>query len=214
MGTIEASIIGAFIGGGIVGYLAWSLARWQKQFVAAVDTGDLAAARAILAKRAPAVAPSKSFPLSKLLVQRARVIGLWLLGDLDAVRAELAKHGGSAAYVANVQMFGQLCLALESPDPSADLAALDASAARVDAESNRLQKLLRDLASLLRRVAVGLGGTSIAESDARQLMGRLNQEPLLTRILILRTFVVGAARAGTPNPRLAQSLSALTKKFG
>jgi hypothetical protein len=213
MGAIEGALIGGFVGGAVAGYVAWNLARWQKAFVAAVDAGDVATARKILAKRATGVPPSKSFPLNKLLQQRARVVGLWLLGDLDAVRAELAMHHGSAAYLANVQMWGQICLALEADDPSGDLAMLDATATRVEAESNRLQKLLRDLAQLLYRGACGLRGTPIADSDARRLMSRAHQDPLLSRILILRLLAISAERAGKPNPRLVASLAGITRRF-
>src|SRR5688572_2344933 len=117
MGLIDGAIIGGVIGAVVGGYMTYQLAAWQKKFVAAVDAGDLVGARRILEKSAKAVPKSKSFPMAKLLSQRHRVIGLWLLGDHDGVRAELSIHGGSTspAYLMNVQMFGLLAQAVEAP---------------------------------------------------------------------------------------------------
>jgi len=187
---------------------------WQKKLVAAVDRGDQAGARAILYKHAPAVRKGKSVPMAKLLQQRARVLGLWLLGDRGAVEAELALHSGGAAYVTNVELFGLLALATE---PGADVAALVAKLeqgeARVRTEASALQKLLKDYAAMLRGVGVGLVGRPVDPTTVGKLLSKTNNEPVLTRIVVLRALAVAAERIGKPSLELQHRLAQLTSRF-
>jgi hypothetical protein len=207
-------MIGAGIGGAIGLAFALQMFRWQKQLVAAVDKGDLAKARALIAKHAPAVKAKGSFPNLKLLPQRTRVLGLWLVGDLDAVRAELALHTGGPAYLTNVHLFGLLALATE---PGTDAQSLIAEAeqvcARVDKEAAAIQKLLKDYAKMLVAVGIGLAGRPIDGRAIGALLNKVGSEPVLTKILALRMIVVAAERAGTPSPDFAARLRVLTTKW-
>ena len=215
MGMIEGAMIGGAIGLVVVAVTALRTAQWQKKFVRALEAGDHAGAQRELARRAPAVPAQKSFPLTKLLPQRQRLIGLWLLGDRSQLESELAVHKGGAAYVANVEMFGLLALAtMPDTDASALVARLDAAATRVDTESTKLQKLLRDLAKLLARVGGGLAGRAVDDTDARALLTRGASETLFTRILVIRALIVIAERGGRSTLQLQKRLALDTKLFG
>jgi len=207
-------MIGAGIGAAIGLGLTLQVFRWQKQLVAAVDRGDLAKARALIAKHAPPVKAKGSFPNLKLLPQRTRVLGLWLIGDLDAVRAELALHTGGPAYLTNVHLFGLLALATE---PGTDAQSLVAEAeqvsARVDQEAAAIQKLLKDYAKMLVAVGAGLAARPVDGRAIGALLGKVGNEPILTKILAMRMIVVAAERIGAPASEHAARLRALTRKW-
>nr|MBP6841995.1 hypothetical protein [Kofleriaceae bacterium] len=152
-----------------------------------------------------------------LLPQRHRLLGAWLLGDLAAVREQLTRHRGSAAYLANVVAYGQAILAVEAPIEAVAAAAeqVRATAAAVRAESSALQKLLRDRTDLLARVVDGLvGGAPAPSSDQlHPMVSAAGREPLLSRILWFRLLAVGADRSGTPNPRLHALVAGMTRRF-
>ena len=211
MGALEGAIIGGVIGGITAVIMMIRTSQWQKKFVKAVEAGDKAGAHRELSRRAPAVKQQKSFPLAKIIPQRSRVIGLWMLGDLNEVTAELEMHRGGPAYIANVEMFGLLALAI-SPgvDPAPLVERIASCAERVRTESNKLQKLLRDLADLLARISGGLVGRPVSEEDSRTLLTRTMNEPLLTKILFIRTLIVIAERQGKPALQLQKRLAALT----
>jgi hypothetical protein len=207
-------MIGAGIGGAIGLGFALQMFRWQKKLVAAVDHGDLPKARALIAKHAPPVKAKGSFPNLKLLPQRTRVLGLWLVGDLDAVRAELALHTGGPAYLTNVHLFGLLALATEpGTDAQSLVAEAERVAERVDKEASALQKLLKDYAKMLVAVGAGLAGRPIDGRAIGALVNKVGGEPVLTKILVLRMLVVAAERAGTPSADFAARLGTLTRKW-
>jgi hypothetical protein len=207
-------MIGAGIGAVIGTIYVLRMFGWQRKLVAKVDAGDLAGARKLLQQHAKAVAPSRSFSNMKLLPQRARVLGLWLIGDVREVAAELAMHGGGPTYLANVHMFGTLALATEpGADVPALVADLEQSAARVNTEANALQKLLKDYATMLAAAGAGLAGRQVDPALARKLIGKVGNEPVLTRILVLRVLLLAAERAGAPSSQLHTQLRTLTRRW-
>jgi hypothetical protein len=219
MGLIDGAIIGGAIGMAVGGYMAWQMAAWQKKLVAAVDAGDFATAERLVAKHAAPTRAGKAFPMAKLLQQRHRVIGQWFLGKPDEVRHELAMHAGSggAAYLLNVHLMGLVAQATDTAAAGGDASALvreiQDTAERVGKETNALQKLLRDYATMIAKVAPGFAGERVDEADAQKLLGKSHSESLLTKILLLRALVVVAERAGKPASFLNQKLAQVTRRF-
>lgn len=212
MDAIQTGLIGGLIGGSVAALSALRMMAWPKKVVAAHDAGDREGARRMIERHAPAH-KARTIPVSKLLAQRQRVLGLWFVGDLDAVRAELAAHDGSAAYQLNVVMYGELALATEPDAPAAHVAAVLAAAQRVHAESNKLQRLLRDYADLIAKVVPGLAGQPVDPAAAGALITKTQREPAFTQIVVLRALVVAAERTGTPSLQLQARLAKLTRRW-
>jgi hypothetical protein len=208
-GFLEGAIVGGAIGGAIGGAMAVKqllAARWHKKFLAALDDPDRA--WAMVERGAPEQRRGK-LPLSKLLVQRDRVIALALLDEAERLEAELARHEGGAAYQFNVQCFGLLGLALASDDPGSAVARLDALAGRIARDSNVAQKLLRDKSAQLARIAQTLRGAPLTDDAIVKMLHWVQRDHVLVRALVYRVLEVAAARAGRPNPMLRARVAEL-----
>ena len=128
-------------------------------------------------------------------------------------------HGdtGGPAYLMNVHLMGLLALATEAAasggDPAPIVGEIQDAAARVQKESNALQKLLKDYAAMIANVAVGLAGQPVDEAAAKKLLDKSYGETLLSRVVLLRALVLAAERAGKPASFLNQKLAQLTRRF-
>jgi hypothetical protein len=195
-------------------YLAWNNATWETRFVRAVDAGDRRKARRLLDKNAKLKRP-RGLPGYRQMMQRSRFAGMWLLGELDEIRAELAKHEGkgSPSYVANVEMFGVLALAVEATDPGPLADRLDALAARVERDATRLAKTTIALAASLAAAGRALAGGGFTEAQAATFLGFASNRSRLSRILMLRVLVLVAERTGRPGLRFQRLLASMTTRF-
>ena len=194
----------------IVWYYVW-VPRWPYRFLDQLKRGDRRRARMQLQRFGK--------PLGKQHVRdanqprvRKRMLGLWLLGDLDELRADLARHRGGPTYTTRVEMLGVLALATASDDPAPHVARLEELAATVDA-SKGMPAGTRDRANLLLRIGKGLTGEPIDEADAKRILDGQYAEEMLTRILLLRALCVAAERTGRGSLRLQKMLAALTPVF-
>lgn len=207
--------IGIFVGPiAYFSYIAVVDATWQRKFLRLLDRGDRVRARKLLDRRAKQRKQGTTIRRKrKLLLQRGRLLGLWLLGELDELRAALDRHRGGAAYIANVEMFGLLALATEPGDHTGIAVLLEDHAGKVTAESTRLLRPARELADLLARIGAGLEGRVVAETYARAGLARHHIELHLTKVLLLRVLIVGAERTGKPSNRLQAMLAGVTRRF-
>jgi hypothetical protein len=216
-GEVIGGVIALLIFFGPLAYLLYITlqdATWQRRFLRLLDRGDRVRARKLLDRRAKQRKQGKKIRRKRnLLLQRARLLGLWMLGELDELRAALARHKGGAAYVANVEMFGLLALATEPGDQTGIAVLLEDLAGKVTADSIRLSKPARELADLLARIGAGLEGRGVAEIHARTALARHHIERHLTKVLLLRVLIVGAERFGKPSNRLQAMLAGLTRRF-
>jgi hypothetical protein len=213
MGMIEGAIIGGISGGTAALVMVWRQAQWQKRLLKTLADKGHDAARALLDQRAPTLKPQRSFPIRKLLLQRARITGLTILGDGAEIQRELSQHGGSAAYKFQVQAFGLLGLALQGDDVAGRARELEEVARQVDAEANALQKILKDRTALLARLGKALTGEPLANTDATAIQRWANADPILTRVVLFRALDIAAQKSGAPNPRYREGWRALTTAF-
>src|SRR5262245_55527625 len=93
----------------IVYFYVW-VPRWVHRFLRHLDTGDRRRAYLQLQRYGKPLRAKSDRKANQPRVL-ARVLGLWLLDDLDALRAELDRHTGGTAFRVNVEMFGLLALA-------------------------------------------------------------------------------------------------------
>jgi hypothetical protein len=194
-------------------YLAWNNATWETRFVRALDAGNRQKARQLLDRNAKKKKP-RSLPGYRQMMQRSRYIGLWLLGELDTIRAEIAGHAGngSPGYIANVEMFGVLALAAEAAEPAPHADQLEVLAAAVKRDSTRLAKHTIALADTIAVAGRALAGGPFAEAQAAAFL-EVSWGGRLSRILKLRVLVLVAQRSGRPGLRFQRQLAALTKRF-
>jgi hypothetical protein len=130
------------------------------------------------------------------------------------VRAELALHTGGPAYLTNVHIPGLLALATETgTDAQSLVAEAEQAAERVDKEGAALQKLLKDYAKMLVAVGAGLAGRPVDGRAIGALLGKVGNEPILTKILAARMVVVAAERLGAPSAEHTARLATLTRKW-
>ena len=197
-----------------IGIWVWASMTWEPRFMRAFERDDRARARRLLDRHAKKKKPRR-LPGHRQQMQRSRYVGLWLLGELDAIRAELAEYAGkgSPSYVANVEMFGVLVLAAEDADPAPHVETLEALAAQVQRDSTRLGKGSVELATNIATVGGGLVGRPVNEADGGKFHGHSFSASRLSRILMLRVLVLVAERTGRPGLRFQRMLASMSKRF-
>lgn len=153
MGVLEGAIIGGAIGLIVSLVMLAKRSGRRKRLVATLANQGAAEARALLDAALPAV---EKIPLSKILDQRERMAGLALIGDVEALKQEIAAHSGPLTAHAQVDAIAYLALAVRGANEEAS-GGLDALAQRVEQEGGRglmlVKKKVRALAELAKAVA-------------------------------------------------------------
>ena len=184
--------------------------RWEDRFLREFNRDERQRARIQMDRYAKRFKRAR-LGNRKIPHQRGRLMALWLLGELDELRAELSAHNGSASFTANVEMNGVLALAIAAPEERPALAArLDALAGQVTQGSTRLLAGMRQRAALVAKLGASLAGAPLDEADAKRLLDGLYADPLLTRVMLLRAMIVAADVTGRSSLRLQKMLANLT----
>ncbi len=206
---------GAIIGG-VVGFIvAFVMLKKRsgagRRVYQALESGGAPAARAVLD---PWIAPINGpIKLSKLLDTIERVAALAIIGDLDALRAELARAEGKLSAVVQVQAMGLVALVTEAEDPAQWAAELEQVAQRVEAEGGAMLKLVKRNTRWMADVARELSGEGAVSYEHKQALAKYAgqmgpfSKPLLFKFLAKATEASG----GNPDPFTARYKAALPR---
>ncbi len=208
--VVEGAITGAVVGLVVSLAMIWHRARWAKRFLAALEGSGAGPARVLLDQGRPAAA---KLSLGKLLSSRERMAGLTLLGDVEALQAEVAGHTGPLTAVVQVGAVGLLGLTLRGSDRAAAARELDALATRMETEGGAMMKLVkqqtRALATLARCVADGRP----VPQEIHGTVGALAKNGKLVEAVVYQA-VLEATRAAGGDPRgLEAKVRGITTAF-
>jgi hypothetical protein len=193
--VLEGAIIGAIAGALVALVTLLRRARRATRFLAAVDGGGAAEARALLDKQIP---PRTKIPLSKTADQFDRMAGLALLRDAPALERELAGHTGHLSAVTQVDSLALIGLALVGHDPLGAAERLDELALRVERDGGRALRLVKQKVKQLAGLGRSLAGQPLEAAQVTALDRLAAGYPLLPRLLLQQAIGEAFERAGKP----------------
>lgn len=189
---LQGAIIGLIVGLIVVLVSLSKRKGVQKRLLAALHAGGPAAARPVLDK---AYAPVEKLKLNQILEQRERMAGLTVIGDLNALEAELAGHTGKLTAVVQVNALGLLGVAIRSPDPLPAAARLDALATQMEQEGGITMGLVKKKTRALAALAQGLTGVPIAP-EHRANLAKVAADGAMTALLVWQGLAQALYRVG------------------
>lgn len=165
MGVLEGAIIGGAIGLIVSLVMLAKRSGRRKKLVAALANQGPEAARELLDAALP---PLAKIPLSKILDQRERMAGLALVGDVDALRQEIADHEGPLTAHAQVDAIAYLALVVRG-EVEEGSQGLEALAQRVEQEGGRGLMLVKRKVRALAELAKAVAGSALIPAQRLQV---------------------------------------------
>lgn len=167
-------------------------------------------ARAELDRMIP---PVGTIPLGKIVDQCDRMASLAIIGDTEALRAEIDEHEGKLTAVAQVDGLALLGLAIRSEDPAPHAQALTELSARMDAEGGALMKLIKDKLRTYAGIAQAIAGQKVERKIHVQGRTLASKETGTPKIVLLQALARALEGTGGNGDSLRAEVRALTRAF-
>lgn len=207
---LQGAIIGAIVGG-IMALMMFLKRRNRKEaLLSTLEEQGPTAARTKLDLMIP---PVRKIPINKIMDQCERMASLAIIGDTKALQDEIDGHDGKLTAVAQVDGLALLGLAIRSDDPAPHAKALDALAAKMEAEGGALMKLVKDKLRTFAGVAQAIAGQEVERKVHVQGRTLASKETGTPKIVMLQALALALEATGSSGDALRDEVRKLTRAF-
>ena len=191
-GIIEGAIIGAAVGLAVSLVMLLKRKGLRTRFLRALKEAGPGAARALLDQKLPAV---KKIPLGKILDQRERMAALTVLGDTDAILAEIAEHRGPLTCTVQVGAIGLLGVTLRG-EATEGARRLDELASQMEQEGGRTMALVKKKTRALATLARAMADGEPIPSDVRLSLESFTGDGGMVQLLVWQATAAALDKTG------------------
>ncbi|MEM9459798.1 MAG: hypothetical protein AAGF11_36815 [Myxococcota bacterium] len=206
----QGAIIGMLVGVVMMLILMAKRRKRKDALLSTLEQQGPGPARALLDRTLPAMG---TIPLGKIVDQCERMASLAIIGDTEALRAEIDRHEGKLTAIAQVNGLALLGLAIRSDDPAPHAQALTELSARMDAEGGLMMKLVKDKLRTYAGIAQAITGQKVERKihvNGRTLASKETGTP---KIVLLQALARALEGTGGHSESLRAEVRASTRAF-